>query len=197
MTFLHPKATFHPLTLDRLTDLGLDPEQLVAELTTIVYEVQPHNVFVLQFAAVDVRVYQESNTLFIRSAELINPERRKRQRAQLEQDLEDPTAPRFTDALSGYTTVFLTEKSVVTHDRGPIAIIPHNPDEASAKAAATKHKRAQITTTSDHPYADMSLSDMIEQGFTLTPLKFPLCAVDNPKDSGRTMHVINVREHSM
>lgn len=197
MTFLHPKATFHPLTLDRLTDLGLDPEDLSRELPTITYEVQPHSVFVLQFATVDVRVYQENNFLFIRSAQLINSEMRKRQRDQLLKDILNDAVPRVRDDISGRTTVFLKDKSVVTQPRGPIAVIPHNPDEASAKAAATKHKRAQITTTSDHPYADMSLSDMIEQGFTLTPLKFPLCAVDNPKDSGRTMHVINVREHSM
>lgn len=49
MTFLHPKAAFYPLTMDHLTDLGLDPEQLINELPTITYDVQPHNVFVLQF----------------------------------------------------------------------------------------------------------------------------------------------------
>ncbi|BAU96175.1 hypothetical protein N24_1913 [Corynebacterium suranareeae] len=197
MTFLHPNATFHPPTLDRLTDLGLDPEQLVAELPTIVYEVQPHNVFVLQFAAVDVRVYQEGDALFIRSAELINPELRKRQRNELLKSILDQSAPRVRDDISGRTTIFLKNKSVVTQGRGPITVIPHNPDEASAKAAATKHKSTLPGTASRHPYVNMTLSEMLKQGFTLTPLEFPLCAVDDPKDSGRTMHVINVREHSV
>lgn len=197
MTFLHPNATFYPLTLDRLTDLGLDPKQLTDELPDITYEAQTHNVFVLQFANVDVRVYQESNFLFIRSVELINPEIRQRQRTQLNDDLNNPASLRVCDEISGRSTVFLKDKSVVTHDHGPIAVIPHNPDEASAKAAATKHKHTLSGATSDHPYAGMTLKDMIEQGFTLTPLEFPLCAVDDPTDSGRTMHVINVREHSM
>lgn len=196
MTFLHRSASFHPRTHDHLSELGLDPYKLSQDIPTVIYEVQPHSVFILKFNTADVRVYQEHSDLFVRHAVLVDPEQRKHEHDQLLKEILDLDAPRVNDDISSRTTVFLHDKTVVTHSGGPIAIIPHNPDVASAAASANKHKQS-VMTTSRHPYAQMSLSDMLKQGFTLTPLEFPYCAVDDPDSSRHTMHVINVRDHTV